>query len=483
MPPISSDPTTPPIIAERQRLLDDQNRTANWKRWGPYLADRQWGTVREDYSADGNVWNYLTHDQSRSRAYRWGEDGLLGICDREGRLHFALSLWNGKDPILKERLFGLTGPEGNHGEDVKELYYYLDCSPTHSYMKALYKYPQAAFPYTQLVDENARRGRMDREFEVTDTGVFENSRYFDVIAEYAKASHDDILIRITITNRGPEAAACHVLPTLWFKNSWSWGCNTEGCEPKPWMQRDGSTGVQTKHQTLGAFRMDFAPLPNQPPPQLLFTDNETNAQRLFGKPSAAKHLKDAMHDFVIDGKTEAVNPDGTGTKMSALYELRLAPGASATIRARLRPDSDTPSPAFGNDFDSTFDQRQRDCDEFYASLLPKELTEGECQISRQAYAGLLWTKQFFNYVVAEWLDGDPSQPAPPPQRREGRNKDWRHLFSRDVLSMPDGWEYPWFAMWDLAFHTVCFARLDPLFAKDQLTLLLREWYMHPNGQL
>ena len=426
----------------------------------PYLAERQWGTVREDYSATGDCWHYLTHDQSRSRAYRWGEDGLLGICDREGRLHFALSLWNGRDPILKERLFGLSGPEGNHGEDVKELYYYLDSSPTHSYMKGLYKYPQDEFPYDRLVQENARRGKQDREFEITDTGIFDAGRYFDIYSEYAKASPDDILIKITVTNRGPDSAPLHLLPTLWFGNSWSWACTTDECDPKPWIQLDGPTSVKTSHPTLGRFRFDLETIGDGPPPEMLFTENETNSRKLFGVQEGGRYVKDAFHAFVVDSQSQAVNPSSRGTKMAALFLLDVPAGESITVRMRLRPDAENGRKPFDGTFEQIFAQRIRECDAFYQTLLPPELNDEEKQISRQAYAGLLWTKQFYNYIVATWLDGDPDQPLPPPQRKLGRNKDWRHLFSRDVLAMPDAWEYPWFAMWDLSFHTVCYAHLD-----------------------
>ncbi len=466
---------------EAARLAEDAKRLQNWKRWGPYLAERQWGTVREDYSADGDVWNYFTHDQARSRAYRWGEDGLLGICDRECRLCFALALWNCRDPFLKERLFGLTGPQGNHGEDVKEAYFYLDATPTGSYLKALYKYPQAEFPYTRLVEENVRRPRTLPEFELADTGIFDGSGYFDVTAEYAKNSPNDILIRLTAVNRGAKPATMHLLPTLWFRNTWSWGCTHEGCWLKPRLSRDGS-GVLAEHVTLGRFRWLAEPLLDQPP-ALLFTDNETNAARLFDSPNPTPYVKDAFHDYVVHGRQDAVNPGGVGTKAAAHYILNLPAGGTATLRLRLFAEEEAPRERFGDGFTQLFEGRLAEADAFYAAHSPRTLTVDERHIQRQACAGLVWNKQFFHYAVKEWLDGDPDQPPPPPERKEGRNRDWQHLFNRDVISMPDKWEYPWYAAWDLAFHMIPFARLDPHFAKEQLLLFLREWYMHANGEL
>ena len=470
------------MIAELARLDDDLHRRANWKRWGPYMAERQWGTVREDYSDDGDCWDYFTHEQSRSRAYRWGEDGLMGICDREGRLNFSVALWNGRDPILKERLFGLTGPEGNHGEDVKELYYYLDSTPTHSYMKALYKYPQEEFPYKWLVDENRRRGKLEREFELTDTGIFDQHKYFDVYAEYAKAQPDDLLIKLTVINRGAESAKLHLLPTLWFSNTWTWGCTHEGCEPKPWMERDGATAVRMQHATLGMFRFEFQPLPGQPAAEMLFTENQTNTKKLFGDGSGAGYSKDGIDSYIVHGQKDAVNPAGMGTKMAVHYAMDIPAGGSITVQMRLYPDG-AKSDSFGPSFTQMFSQRQKECDEFYQQRFPAGMTQQEQQVARQANAGLLWCKQIYKYIVADWLNGDPNEPPPPPGHMRGRNHDWKHLYSRDVISMPDSWEYPWFAMWDLAFHMICFARLDPEFAKHQLVLLLREWYMAPNGQL
>ncbi|NOT33596.1 MAG: glucosidase [Candidatus Eisenbacteria bacterium] len=473
----------PDLEAEGLRLQEDETRTRNWKRWGPYLSERQWGTVREDYSADGTCWDYLPHDHARSRAYRWGEDGLLGISDREGRLCFALALWNGRDPILKERLFGLGGPEGNHGEDVKECYFYLDSSPTHSYMKALYKYPHAEFPYAKLVDENRARGKDDPEFELTDTGVFDDDRYFDVTAEYAKASPDDVLVRVTIENHGPEAAAIHVLPTLWFRNTWDWGRTGEGYWPKPEIRATGSTTMRAEHATLGAMRLEAAPGPFGLAPQLLFTDNRTNAARLFGGENSTPWVKDAFHEFVIRGESAAVNPSHVGTKAAACYRLEIPAQQRVTLRLRLVAENEAGPALFGPEFDAVFERRIAENDAYYALHLPAALTDDERTVARQGYAGLMWSKQFYHYVVQHWLEGDPSQPPPPPGRGTGRNSDWKHLYNRDVISMPDAWEYPWFAAWDLAFHTLPIARVDPNFAKQQLILFLREWYMHPNGQV
>ena len=468
--------------AERTRLDEDTRREKNWKRWGPYLAERQWGTVREDYSPDGACWTYLTHDHARSRAYRWGEDGLLGWCDRECRLCFALALWNGKDPILKERLFGLGNPEGNHGEDVKEYYFYLDSTPTHSYCKALYKYPQAEFPYTRLVEENGRRSKLDQEFELRHTGVFAESRYFDVFAEYAKAAPDDILIRITVANRGPEAADLHLLPTLWFRNSWSWGCTHEGCTIKPRLQRHTDCALLAEHPTLERFCFDVEPLGGSPPP-FLFTENETNFRRLFGAANASPYVKDAFHEYLIHDREEAVNPQNVGTKAAAHYRLSVPAREKISVRLRLRAAQFESFTPFDAQFEEVFEQRRQEADSFYDSRIHPTISSAQRQVARQAYGGLLWSKQFYHYVVADWLDGDPDQPPPSPGHRTTRNSDWRHFFGRDVLSMPDKWEYPWFAAWDLAFHTVQLAYLDPLFAKEQLLLLMREWYMHPNGQL
>ena len=462
---------------EHERLREDAARENNWKRWGPYLSERQWGTVREDYSANGDAWNYLPHEHSRSRAYRWGEDGLLGITDRECRLCFALALWNGKDPILKERLFGLSNPQGNHGEDVKECYFYLDSTPTHSYLKALYKYPQAEFPYQKLVEVNGSRSKEEREYELIDTGIFDESRYFDVFTEYAKAGPDDILIRITVANRGPDAATIHVLPTLWYRNAWSWGCDHEGCTIKPQMRQVHPRGILASHPTLGDYRLEIdtdAPF--------LFTENETNNQHLFNAPNASPYVKDSFHDYIVHGRADAVNPQCIGTKAAPHYRLDIPAGQSVTLRLRLAPETSLPQNLFG-DFDDIFAARIRETDEFYAASLVHTLSPGQRAVVRQCYAGLLWSKQYYGYIVKNWLAGDPNMPLPPPGHAKTRNFDWPHLFNGDVISMPDKWEYPWYAAWDLAFHMIPFSRIDPDFAKSQLILLLREWYMHPNGAL
>jgi hypothetical protein len=467
--------------AEQQRLGEDARREKNWKRWGPYLSERQWATVREDYSEFGTVWEYFPHDQARSRAYRWGEDGLLGITDRECRLCFALALWNGKDPFLKERLFGLTGHEGNHGEDVKEQYFYLDSTPTHSYLKALYKYPQAEFPYARLAEENRRRSKSDPEFELLDTGVFEGDRYFDVFAEYAKHSPNDILIRITIANRGPEGATLHLLPTVWFRNTWVWGDTHENPSVKPQIARAKDNLLTLTHETLGRFFFEVGPDGRGETPAVLFTENQTNNRRLFNARNAGPHVTDGFHDYVVHGRVEAVNPKGYGTKAAPHYVLNVGPGESQVVQLRLYAEEEAPGGR--KEFDEVFARRIKEADAFYDCVNPRQLTAEERNVVRQGYAGLLWSKQFYHYVVAEWLSGDPAMPRPPAARRRGRNSDWTHVYSRDVISMPDKWEYPWFAAWDLAFHMIPFARIDPEFAKQQLTLLLREWYMHPNGQI
>ncbi len=472
-----------PFNAEQRRVAEDAARQKNWKRWGPYLAERQWGTVREDYSEAGDCWGYFTHDHSRSRAYRWGEDGLMGITDRECRLCFALALWNGRDAILKERLFGVGGPEGNHGEDVKEYYFYLDSTPTHSYLKALYKYPQAEFPYARLVEENRRRGRHEGEFELIDTGVFNENRYFDVFAEYAKASPDDILIRLSVANRGPQAAPIHLLPTLWFRNTWTWHCTHEGCSTKPRIALAEKSALVTAHETLGKFRLDADRTPDGKAPQFLFTDNETNFARVFGAGNSNPYVKDAFHEYVIGRRSGAVNPKGVGTKAAAYYQFTVPAGGEIAVRLRLSAEGGSIRPAFGSEFDEVFKERIREADAFYAHRLSPKMSGPERAVARQAYAGLLQSKQFYHYIVKDWLEGDRSQPPPPPGRKRGRNHDWPHLYNRDVISMPDKWEYPWYAAWDLAFHMVALAPVDPDFAKDQLLLFLREWYMHPNGQL
>ena len=483
---------TAPLDPERERLREIREAGGGaWRRWGPYLADRQWGTVREDYSAGGDAWTYLPHDHARSRAYRWGEDGLLGICDENGRMCFAIALWNGRDPILKERLFGLTNPEGNHGEDVKEVYVHLDATPTASYLRALYRYPQAAFPYADLVAENARRGREEPEYELADTGVFDEGRFFDVVVEYAKAAPEDIAIRISVTNRGPDAAPIHVLPTLWFRNTWAWGDGT----PRPTIRPagDGTRTLRTDHQRLGTWW-----LTTTGEPDLLFTENETNAERLFGSRSRTAAVKDAFHDAVIGGDQRRLSADAAAgvTKAAAHHQWLLAGGETRWIDLRLTraddvraadgatPLADGPaSAAAATDSEAVIAVRHAESDRFFAAVSPAGLTADQLRVQRQAFAGLVWGKQSYIYDVARWLDGDPAGPPPPTDRENGRNTDWREFNSAHVISMPDTWEYPWFAAWDLAFHAIPLALIDPDFAKDQLTLLTREWFMHPNGQL
>ena len=467
---------------ERKRLELDADRSANWKRFGPYLSERQWGTVREDYSADGNCWSYFPHSHARSRAYRWGEDGLLGWSDRQCRVCFAVALWNEQDPILKERLFGLTNEEGNHGEDVKEEYYYLQATPTNSWCRGLYKYPQAEFPYRQLRAESRRRTKTDPEYELVDTGVFAEQRYFDVDISYAKAGPDDTLIRIVLTNRGPERAPLHVLPTLWFRNTWSWGCTEEGCDLRPRLRRTDAWRIAVDEPSLGPFEWSLERVRDGEVEQL-YTENDSNLERLWGVPNPAAYVKDAFHERVVHGRTTAVNPALVGSKAAWWVRLSLEPGESRTLSLRLRPASSSKRPAFGVGFEREWKARQAEHDSFYRQHEPGVLRAEERAVVRQAYAGLLWSKQFYHYAVDGWLQGDKDQPRPPDDRLSGRNSDWRHVHARDVLSMPDAWEYPWFAAWDTAFHMVAMARIDPYFAKDQLLLLLREWYMAPNGAL
>ena len=469
--------------AESVRLAEDKLRQKNWKRWGPYLPERQWATVREDYSPYGTCWDYFPHDHARSRAYRWGEDGLMGWTDRECRVCFAPAFWNGKDEILKERLFGLTNSEGNHGEDVKECYFYLDATPAHSYQKALYKYPQSEFPYTRLIDENRRRTSQDPEFELLDTGVFDENRYFDIFIEYAKGGPDDTLIRITAHNRGPEAAPLHILPTLWFRNSWSWGRVDEDYHGQPHLKQAGENTVEADHPTLGRLYFVAGPAPSGDDPQLLFTENETNSARLYGTPNATPYVKDAFHEFVIHGKNEAVNPDGWGTKAAAHYHCVVPAGKSVQVRARLFSKDAAPSDPIGRDFDAIFATRIAEADEFYATTIASEARTERARVQRQAYAGLLWSKQFYEYIIPHWLEGDPKQPPPPESRKHHRNGRWPHLHCRDVLIVPDKWEFPWFAAWDHAFHLVTLAEIDAELAKQHAILFLREWYMHPNGQI
>jgi hypothetical protein len=462
--------------AEAVRLEESSGHQVHWKRWGPYLAERQWATVREDYSENGDAWGYFPHEHARSRAYRWGEDGLGGICDRHQIICFAFALWNGRDLILKERLFGLTGHEGNHGEDVKEVYFYLDSTPTHSYMKFLYKYPQNPFPYAQLLEENRRRTRHQSEFELMDTGVFNQNRYFDFFVEYAKASADDILIRVGVFNRGPEPATIRVLPTLWFRNTWSWGWDDRRPELRAVPAPDGAVAIEAEHYYYGKrwLIMEGAP-------DLLFTENETNYQRVYGTANHTGFVKDAFHDYVILNARSAVNPLRKGTKAAADFAFSLPAGEGSQVRMRLTDYE--PSPAmFGAEFDSLFNQRQAEADEFYR-YFSKQVSEDAKNVQRQAFAGMLWNKQVYIYDVRTWLEGDPAMPPPPPSRRFGRNHDWTHLFNADVISMPDKWEYPWYAAWDLAFHCIVLALIDSDYAKELLILFLREWYMHPNGQL
>ena len=469
------------MTQEELRLSESGARKKHWKRWGPYLSERAWGTVREDYSADGDAWDYLPHDHARSRAYRWNEDGLAGICDSRQFICFALALWNERDPILKERLFGLTGNEGNHGEDVKEYYFYLDNTPTHSYMKYLYKYPQSEFPYARLLEENRMRGKDRPEFELLDTGIFDEDRYFDVFVEYAKAETDDILVEITVANRGPEAASLRVLPTVWFRNTWSWG--GRGRRPQLRPAQPGPDPV---------LELDLAPqalagagrrwLHCEGSPELLFTENETNAHRLFGTENQSAYVKDAINDYVVHGALGAINPEHHGTKAAAHYKLVVGAGETARIRLRLT-DSDFQGHNAFADFDDTLVLRRREADQFYATIIPQDLSADAQTLMRQGFAGMLWCKQFYHYIVKDWLEGDPGLPPPPKQRQNGRNHDWPHLYNSDVISMPDKWEYPWYASWDLAFHCVPLALLDPDFAKEQLILMMREWYMRPNGQI
>ncbi len=464
------------MTQEEKRLQEAIAHQAHWRRWGPYLSDRAWGTVREDYSPNGEAWDYFTHDQARSRAYRWGEDGIFGICDNHQRLCLAIALWNGEDPILKERFFGLTGSEGNHGEDVKEYYFYLDNTPTHSYLKALYKYPQQAFPYARLVEENKRRNRREPEFELLDTGVFDDNRYFDVFVEYAKNTAEDILIRIKVINRGIETKTLHLLPTLWFRNTWSWNGETD----KPVLQAiatsDDFQAIAASHPTLGK-RWLYC----QGETELLFTENETNYERLFGSPNTSAYVKDGINDYIVRGKKDAVNRERIGTKAAAYYLLNLGAGEAKTIQLRLC-DSPLAEP-FGKEFAVIFVARQQEADEFYQRITPFPLDEDMRNVQRQAFAGMLWSKQFYHYIVEDWLKGDRHTPTPPPERKKGRNREWFHLHNEDILSMPDKWEYPWFAAWDLAFHAIPLAMVDPDFAKYQLDVLTREWYMHPNGQI
>ncbi len=463
-----------PPSAEEERLAQAHAGSADWRRWGPYLSERQWGTVREDYSADGTAWDYFPHDHARSRAYRWGEDGIAGICDDQQHWCFSIALWNGQDAILKERLFGLTGIEGNHGEDVKEYYFYVDNVPSHAYMKYLYKYPQGAFPYADLVETNRKRGKLDFEYELLDTGIFAEDRYFDVVVEYAKAGPNDLLVRISATNRGPDAATLQLLPTLWFRNRWSWFPGA----PKPDLHAASSGAdfklIEAAHPKLETYWLACAGAP-----VLLFTENETNLQRLYGAANASPYVKDGIDACVVHGRQTAVNPQQRGTKVAAQYVLSVAAGQTSTILLRLS-NAHLTAP-FGAAFDATFATRKAEADAFYARITPYEMSDDMRNIQRQAFAGLLWNKQYYEFDVARWLDGDPAGPPPPAQRRNGRNAQWRNLTASDVFSMPDKWEYPWFAAWDLGFHAIAVAMIDPDFAKRQLMLVTNERYVSNVG--
>ena len=468
-------------VAGFGRLEDGLRQAGEWYLWGPYVSERQWGTVREDYSADGEAWDYLPHDHARSRAYRWGEDGLAGFCDIEQRLCLGLALWNGKDPILKERPFGLTGAEGNHGEDVKDYWWYLDAIPSHAWNRWRYHYPQAAFPYQDLIDQNGARDRLQPEYELIDTGVFDSGRYWIVEVHYAKAGPDDLLIAVSVTNAGPEPATLHVLPTAWFRNTWSWDDDV----PRPSMAATGVSSVAIGHPFAGPLELIAGPGPDGVPPELLFCENETNVQRLFGAEPVTPYPKDGINDHVVSG-APTVNPERAGTKCACSYQLTLDGGGSAELRLRLRPakaKAGKAGAALGAQFSRVMAARRAEADEFYAELTPAAASADEAMVMRQAFAGLLWSKQLYYYDVARWLDGDPAQPAPPAQRLTGRNSRWRNFNSFDIMSMPDKWEYPWFAAWDLAFHTVALAHVDPAFAKYQLILLCREWFQHPDGAL
>lgn len=476
--------TSIPETAEAKRLAEDREKTKYWKRWGSYLSDRQWGTVREDYSADGSAWDYFTHDQARSRAYRWGEDGIAGISDNHQHICFGIALWNKKDPIIKERLFGLTGSEGNHGEDVKEYYFYTDNTPTHSYMSCLYKYPQKEFPYGWLVSENKYRKSTNPsapEFELIDTGIFNDNSYFDVSVEYAKNSPEDILIKISVSNRGKETATLSLLPTLWFRNTWSWGSPDEKKEDRSLKTVKSEPNLSVIEVLCNDGKLGKRWLYCEAPKELLYTENETNKER-FGWGKNSSYVKDGINDYIVQGNKGSVNPNQVGTKASAHYDLSVAAGETKVVRLRLSDLANLDTP-FGTEFDNIFRQRQQEADEFYQAVCPHPISDDMRSVQRQAFAGMLWSKQFYLYIVSDWLNGDPNQPPPAETRKTGRNHQWTHLFNEDIISMPDKWEYPWFAAWDLAFHTIPFALIDPDFAKKQLYLFTLEWYMHPNGQM
>jgi hypothetical protein len=469
--------------AEQKRLQEIKSREESWHFWGPYLAERAWGTVREDYSANGDAWNYLPHDHARSRAYRWNEDGIGGISDFKGQLCFAFAFWNERDPFLKERLFGVTGPQGNHGEDVKELYWYTDSTPSHSYMSILYRYPQTAFPYEQLIGQSGARSKMEGEFEIWDTGVLAENRFFDIAIEYAKATPHDILIRATATNCGPGPATLHLLPTLWFRNTWSWGRDNRKPNLQETEESDSPLSmIDATHFALGQYRLSC-----EHAERLLFAENESNLERLWGVPNHSRYVKDSINDCVVQDKIDIVNPNRVGTKAAAHSKFTIPPNESCAIRLRLtragNPRSARESIGAFRDFDAIFDARRKETDEFYSALAPAGLSDEHKAIQRQALAGMLWSKQFYHYIVEQWLEGDPAQPPPPPERLSGRNAEWRHVYNERVMSMPDKWEFPWYASWDLAFHCIPLALVDPNFAKRQLDIIVREWYQHPNGQI
>ena len=464
-------------IAEKRRLQENRDRTKYWTRWGPYVSERQWGTVREDYSKDGQAWEYFTHHQSLSRAYRWGEDGIAGISDTHQQLCFAFAFWNEQDAILKEKMFGLSGSQGNHGEDVKEYYFYLDNTPTHTYMKYLYKYPQLAYPYQQLIAVNEARGFGAPEFELLDTGIFDDDRYFDIFIEYAKADTEDILIKLTAHNRGDEEKPLHVLPTLWFRNTWSWKEEASKPSLKTVAKGDDFSVVAAKHKKLSDLWLYCKGAPER-----LFTENNTNNKLLFGEENESNYVKDGINDYVVKNHKKAVSPNEAGTKFSAQYKLSIPAGESRTVVLRLCDSGDLSDP-FGDKAMALFDKRIQEADEFYDSFAPDTVSDDARMVQRQAFAGMLWNKQFYHYVVREWLGGDPTQPDPPEGRASVRNSEWRHLFNDDIISMPDKWEYPWYASWDWPFHLIQFAVIDPDFAKLQLSRVTREWYMHPNGQI
>ncbi|MGB8768104.1 MAG: glucosidase, partial [Candidatus Korobacteraceae bacterium] len=449
-------------VTEQKRLNEAREKSIPWKKWGPYLSERQWGTVREDYSKDGNAWDYFSHDQSRSRAYHWGEDGLAGLSDDKQQLCFALALWNGRDPILKERLFGLTNSEANHGEDVKEYYFYIDSTPTHSYMKYLYKYPQREYPYDDLIETNKRRSREEMEYELLDTGIFNEDKYFDVFVEYAKADPEDVLIKVSVHNRGPEAAQLHLLPTLWYRNTWSWGDDV----PKPGLRQAGSGTIQASHPQLGDYTLQC-----EGASELLFTENESNASRLWGQPNPSPYVKDAFHEYVIAGKKDAVNPAKSGTKAAAHYVLDVPAGQSKVVRLRLRAK---PAANAFAEFDKLFAARLADADEFYERITPKNLSADERRVHRQALAGMLWSKQYYYFDLDKWLIEHDAHPLMGAGKGGARNPEWFHMLNQDVISMPDKWEYPWYAAWDLAFHCIPLAMVDPDFAKNQINLMVSQ---------